>query len=224
MLIIEYSNSATEQLNEILSNTNIYDIYGHFTQMYINWNSEFYRYINENIISKQNLSNQGIYPIGKIGTLEYKHFALNDVEVFEIIEFRFSKLPYKTQNSKIKIVGDGGYGYKITQSLFNNKCAILSPQNKRLCKYVFDDIIGFHNHFGYNENPTAIGFIGDRVYKIEMDGNISLIWNMSKSDFLNMKQQIDDAKKRLKCLIRESVKSVINNIKINVLQNRLITN
>ena len=75
MLNIEYSNVATEQLNEIYENDNIY-IGTSFTQQFINWNHEFYRYVNENAISKHKLYSQGIYTIGKIGKLEYKYYCL----------------------------------------------------------------------------------------------------------------------------------------------------
>ena len=211
MLNIEYSNVATEQLNEIYENDNIY-IGTSFTQQFINWNHEFYRYVNENAISKHKLYSQGIYTIGKIGKLEYKYFTLKDADVFEIIEFRFSKLPYKKQNSNLKIVGNGGYGYKIAQSLFNNKYAIFTPQNKRLCRFVFDYIIGFYHHFGFDKLPTAIGFMGNRIYEIDMEGNIWLVRNMSKSDFLNKEQPLDEVNKRFKFLINECTISVIKEL------------
>ncbi len=82
--------------------------------------------------------------IGKIGKCEYKCFTVSDNTVFEIIEFRFTKLPY-TSKSKYKVISDAGYGYKIVQSTFNGLCAILTPQRRLLTKYAFDGIIGFHH-------------------------------------------------------------------------------
>jgi hypothetical protein len=84
-------------------------------------------------------------------------------------------------------VGDAGYGYKIVQHDDTKKEAILTPQGKLLTDAVYDDIIGFYHHFGYDKNPTAIGFIGDRVYDIEMNGKPTLL-KMSKKELLNMKQ------------------------------------
>ena len=107
-------------------------------------------------------------------------------------------------------VGDGGYGYKIIQHDNTKKQTLLTPKGKLLTKAVFDDIIGFYHHFGYEKNPTAIGIIGNRVYNIDMNGNTTML-RMSKDDFLNMKRT-DEARRNLKKLIRECViKSLYDN-------------
>lgn len=54
--------------------------------------------------------------------VEYRCFCATDAIVFEIVEFRFSKLPYSNKVKKsYTAVGDGGFGYKIIQSTFNQK-------------------------------------------------------------------------------------------------------
>ena len=59
-MLVRYSPIAEKQLNEIYSNSNIYDVHGHFTQYFINWNSEFHQYLNANSISRQQLSEKGL--------------------------------------------------------------------------------------------------------------------------------------------------------------------
>lgn len=96
MLTIEYSKKANNQLDNIVSNSRVYDQFGHFTQQYRNWNEEFYRYVNKNAISQQQLSNQGWCEIGSIAVLEYQCYHIIDTIIFEILEFHFTILPYDT--------------------------------------------------------------------------------------------------------------------------------
>lgn len=221
MITIEYSEVATKQLDEIFSNQNIYDQHGYFTQQFVNWNYEFYRYVNVGTISRMSLPSAGIYAIGKIGKLEYKLFSLNDIDVFQIIEFRFSKLPYTQQNKQItcKIIGDAGYGYKIVQNTFNGKSSILTPQKKYLTKFVFDNIIGFHHSSNVYNTIYAVGFINDRVYAIYQNGNIQVL-PYNKDQYLNKKHKYYESvnkrteiilkESQLKRIIRESIKKVLN--------------
>ena len=88
--------------------------------------------------------------------------------VFNIIEFRFSKLPYQQQQQQYEVIGDAGYGYEIIQSAFNHKYSILTPQRKYLTKFVFDEIIGFHHSSSDFNTIYAIGFQENRVFAMAM--------------------------------------------------------
>lgn len=203
MLTIEYSEKAHIQLDGIVSNKGVYDRFGHFTQQFINWNYEFYHYVNPVSISKTKLTSQGWYKIGSIGTLEYKHFTVEDAEIFEIVEFRFSRLPYRSRGSQYRIVSDAGYGYKVVQSTFNGKCAILTPQRRYLTKFAFDSIIGFHHSSKDYNSVYAVGFIGNRVYAIFQNGNIQLL-PLSKEEYLSMKHNYYESIKKKRIMISES--------------------
>ena len=187
---IAYSEYATKQIDEIFSNYSIYDQYGKFTQQFINWNSEFHRHLNSNVISKQHLSKHGWHKIGTIGVIEYYYITVTDTEVFEIVEFRFAKLPYA-----YKITDDAGYGYKIIKSTLNGLFSILTPQKTQLTNFKFDNIIGFHHSTEDYNVIHAIGFIGDRVYEIMRDGTIQVL-HMSRTDYLDQKHRYDECKKR----------------------------
>ena len=135
---------------------------------------------------------------------EYKIVKTKDDIVCEIIEFRFYKLPYNLTKLQYKILNSAGYGYKISQSQNNNKCAILTPQNKQLTKYIFDDIIGFHHSTNNYNVIHAIGFIKDRVYAIYKDGTIQIL-HYSKEEYLNKKHRYDESIKHIKYLLNESL-------------------
>lgn len=216
-MVIICSNTANKQIDEIYANKHIYDRYWHFTKKFINWNYEFNRYVNKTSIEQLHLSQKGLYQIGSIGILEYNYFTSNDSEIFEIIEFRFTRLPYDSSASQeYTIIGDAGYHYKIARSNKNGLSTILKPNGTLLTKYFFDDIIGFH-HASHDFNVLyAIGFKGDRVYKIYTDGNIELERH-SKQQYLSMKhnfyeskQHIHIKKSQLVQLIKESIKRYLN--------------
>jgi hypothetical protein len=221
MLTIRYTQEAHKQIDEIISNQSIYDQYGHFTQQFVNWNYEFHHYVNVGTITKQKLSNHGLYTIGSIGKLVYNYFSINDTEVFQILEFRFSKLPYtqQTRQTPYKIVGDAGYGYKVVQSAFNGKHSILTPQKKYLTKFVFDNIIGFHHSSNAYNTIYAIGFINDRAYAIYKNGNIQVL-SYTKDQYLNKKHKYYESvnkrteiilkESQLRRLIQESIKKILN--------------
>ena len=143
--------------------------------------------MNPNSISQNKLFSKGVYNIGTIGILEYNYFTTNDSEIFEIVEFHFKKLPYSKSTKRYEII-DAGYGYKIIQSTKSNKCSILTPQKTMLTKLVFDDIIGFHHSSDNYNEKHAIGFIGDRVYSIKMNGEVKLL-HLSKEDYLSMEHK-----------------------------------
>lgn len=197
---IAYSDCAAKQLDKIYTNSGIYDSHSHFTQQFLNWNREFHRYINPKEIRKKVLTPQGVYTIGTIGTLEYNYLTVTGAEVFEIIEFRFSELPYATSAPQYTITGDAGYGYKIIQSTFNGLYSILTPQSRQLTKFSFNRMIGFHHSYENYNIIHAIGFIGNRVYEILQDGTIKVL-HISKQDYLDKKHRYDESMRRLHALL-----------------------
>lgn len=203
MISIETTSYAERQIDSIYTNKRVYNG-KHFTQEFLNWNSEFHRYVNEIAISKQKLSSNGWYKIGAIGVLEYQCCYTNDAIVFKIVEFRFSKLPYSNKAQKSHtVVGDGGFGYKIIQSTFNQKQAILTPRGGFLTKFVFDNIIGFHHSSDDYNTVYAIGFIGDRVYAIYQNGDIRLL-PLSTKEYLSKKHKYYESVKKRRILLPES--------------------
>ena len=222
MIVIRYSEQALEQINEIISNKEIYNQYGHFTQQYVNWNYEYYRYINPYAMHEYCKIPKGFYSIGKLGTCEYNRILLQNDIIYEIIAFRFSKLPYTQQSEQnpYKIVGDAGYGYKIVQNTFNGKYAILTPKKTYLTKFVFDNIIGFHHSSNNYNTMYAVGFINNRAYAIYKDGNIQVL-PYSKEQYLTMKHEYYESKQQkpntvilkesqLRNIIRESIEKILS--------------
>ena len=139
---------------------------------------------------------------------QFTIIPLFNAEIFEIIEFYFFKLPYSTQKTKKKTYIDAGYGYKIVQSFPYEKCAILSPKNKYLTNFAFDDIIGFHHSIDDYNKVYAVGFIKDRVFAIYPNSDIEVL-PYSKDEYLKNKHRYDESVKLYKMIIRESK---INNI------------
>mgnify|MGYP003318074793 CR=1 FL=1 len=202
-MIIICSDIADKQIDDIYCNKNIYDPYGHFTQQFLNWNREFHRYVNPMAMNSHIDAIEGIYTIGRIGTLMYNSFNLNGVQVFEIIEFNFTKLPYTKRDPKYNVIFDANYGYNIIQSTSNNLYAILKPNHKPLTKYAFDNIIGFHHSSNDYKTIYAIGFIGNRVYAIYPNGDINIL-PYSKEEYLTMKHKYYENKRYYKRLLNEN--------------------
>lgn len=101
------------------------------------------------------------------------------------------------------MIGDAGYKYKIIQSIFNHKYTILTPQRKRLTKFAFDQIIGFHHSSNDYNMIYAVGFIGNRVYAIYQDGDIKVL-PYSKEEYLTNKHRYDESIRLHKMILRES--------------------
>lgn len=146
----------------------------------------------------------GSYVIGNIGMLRYHIFQLKDSLVFEIIEFRFSKFPYKQKKITYLIINKNiGNGYKIAKSLSNNKLALFNPKYKQLTKFEFDTISNLKQS---KNNPNEIYAIGNKEnqkYKITLDGKQSLVENknhfiVEKSEFFNLlRESVSNAFKDL---------------------------
>ena len=202
MLTITISPEAEQQLDIIHENKGIYNG-RNFTQQFINWNSVFHRYVNSKAINQVCLQEYGWYNIGDIGLCEYQCVRAQNGVVFNIIEFRFSKLPYQQQQQQYEVIGDAGYGYEIIQSAFNHKYSILTPQRKYLTKFVFDEIIGFHHSSSDFNTIYAIGFQENRVFAIYQDGIIEVL-PYSKEEYLNKKHKYYESHKTRKMVINES--------------------
>ena len=192
-MIIKLHELASTQLDDIYSNKTIYNKFGQFTQQFTNWNYEFYRYVNIEVISNTPLKNYGWYKIGKIGVLEYKRVTTNSDEIFEVIQFRFSVLPTIKNKKSYNVIGDAGYGYKVIQSTFNGKNTILTPQKTYLTKFIFDNIIGFHHSSNDYNTIYAVGFINNRAYAIYQNGNIQSL-PYTKEQYVNQKHKYYEVK------------------------------
>ena len=204
MVRIYYTKEANRQIDDIVLDKRCYDKYGHFTQNFLNWNSEFHAYVNYKTINNKGINKVGVYAIGNIGTLQYRIFNISNYTIFEIIEFRFSKLPYKQKKINYSIINKNiGNGYKIAKSLSNNKLALFNPKHKQLTKFEFDTISNLKQSKNNPNEIYAIGNKGNNKYKITLDGKQSLIENknhfiVEKSEFFNLlRESVSNAFKDL---------------------------
>ena len=182
------------------------------------WYYQVKNYINTLDRYDKPLGDNLVFKMPQWGKIYFSREII-DNEIFVVVtNFKFNQSNFRkwiTHKSMQKFtymeVGDAGYGYKIVQHDDTKKKSILSPQGKLLTKAVFDEIIGFYHHFGYDKNPTAIGIIDNRVYSIDMNGNTTML-HMSKDDFLNIKRN-NEARQRVKRIIRESIREAIHRIR-----------
>lgn len=63
---IAYSEYAREQIDAIYSNGRIYNPHGHFTQQFLNWNSEFHHYVSVKKVSNEAPSSRGVYTMNDV--------------------------------------------------------------------------------------------------------------------------------------------------------------
>lgn len=150
--------------------------------------------------------------MGRLGEFDYYIRNVRGLNVVVVTTFYFIFVPFKSHTTTNHIVKlyNAGYGYCIIQNSVTKKLAIRKPNNQYLTKFVFDEIIGFH-HSSENYNKVhAIGFIGDRVYEILMDGYIDLL-HISKNDYLSMKHRYDEMLRKRINLIIENLLRQINN-------------
>ena len=92
-------------------------------------------------------------------------------------------------------VSDTSYGFSSVLYDSTQKSGIIKPDGSKLVEPIFDDIINFHHSTDDYNTIHAIGFIGDRVYSISMNGDVTLL-HMSKQDYLNKKHLYDEMRKR----------------------------
>ena len=130
-------------------------------------------------------------------------------------DFKYSKrnlyawLKHKSTKNPSYSVCDTCFGF--SSVLYDNtqKYGILKPDGKQLVKPIFDDIINFHHSAEDYNTIHAIGFIGDRVYSITKDGNVTLL-HISKDDYLKQKHHYDEMfKRRLNTILTEVINSYL---------------
>jgi hypothetical protein len=116
-------------------------------------------------------------------------------------DFDYSKrnlytwLQHKSNRRPSYSISDTCYGFSSVLYDRTQKCGILKPDGTRLVKPIFDDIINFHHSTDDYSIIHAIGFIGNRVYSISMDGDVTLL-HISKNDYINQKHLYDEMRKR----------------------------
>lgn len=149
------------------------------------------------------------------GKLTYSKFMIGTEPIIFVHMFTYSKrnlwlwLNHKSLRRPSYSVCDTCFGFSTV--LFDNtqKYGIIRQDGNRLVKPVFDEIINFHHAIDDYNLIHAIGFIGDRVYSIRMDGDVVLL-HMSKDDYLNLKHRYnEDLKRKLNRIITETLNRVI---------------
>lgn len=130
-----------------------------------------------------------IYRIPKWGTVKYTKFVIgNDVIVYADV-FSYNKqnlydwLNHKSNTKPSYSICDTCFGFSSVLYDNSQKYGILKPDRKPLVKPIFDDIINFHHSTDDYNTIHAIGFIGDRVYSIDMEGNTTLL-HKNKVEYL----------------------------------------
>lgn len=139
------------------------------------------------------------YRMPKWGTVKYTKIVIGkDIIVFAD-EFTYSKrnlynwLQHKPLNIRQPYsVCDTCFGFSSVLYDNSQKYGILKPDKKPLVKPIFDDIINFHHSTEDYNTIHAIGFIGDRVYSINMEGNITML-HMSREQYLNQKHRYNES-------------------------------
>ena len=150
------------------------------------------------------------------GKLTYSKYMIG-TELFVVIHsFNYSQrnfwlwLNHKSLRRPSYSVSDTCFGFSTV--LFDNtqKYGIIRQDGSRLVNPVFDEIINFHHAIDDYNLIHAIGFIGDRVYSIRMNGDVVLA-HMSKDDYLNLKHRYDETlNRRLNRIITETLNRVIS--------------
>ena len=195
--VLRFTEFADEQLDAIYSDKRAYINGSQFREQFRVWNYELLQYLRQSVFL--DVEYRGTISLGRIGELYYQIFEAKDANVVVIERFYFSWLPFEKSVTPSKRgfqkLNDAGYGYYIAQNLASQKMAILNRDNKPITKFVFDSIIGFHHSVENYNVIHAIGFIGDRVYSISMQG-IPTLLHLSKNDYLSMKHLYDEALRR----------------------------
>ena len=146
--------------------------------------------------------------------------TVKGINVVVITSFYFKSLPFTSTVSKdpkkVRRINDAGYGFSIVQDLKTQKVAIRKPDKRLLTSFDFDDIIGFHHSTEDYNKMHAIGFIGDRVYEILMNGDIGLL-HISKEDYLSKKHRYDEMRRRINRVVETVIRQMSREI---LLENR----
>ena len=121
----------------------------------------------------------------------------------------FAWLKHKSTRIPSYSVSDTCFGF--SSVLYDNtqKSGIIKPDGTKHVEPIFDDIINFHHSTDDYNVIHAIGFIGDRIYSISMNGDITLL-HISKEDYLNQKHRYDEIiRRRLNTIITETINSYL---------------
>lgn len=135
------------------------------------------------------LGNNRIAPMQYWGNSVYSKEIVLGETIIKIEDFRFDNRKFEdwllhiAKNKKTYSVCDTCFGFSSVLYDNSQKYGILKPDRKPLVKPIFDDIINFHHSTDDYNTIHAIGFIGDRVYSIDMEGNTTLL-HKSKVEYL----------------------------------------
>lgn len=158
------------------------------------------------------------YRMPRWGTVIYTKIVINGDVIIFANDFLYSKrnlyiwLKHQTNRNPSYSVCDTCFGYSSVLYDNSQKYGILNPDGKRLVKPVFDDIINFHHSTEDYSIIHAIGFIGDRVYSISTNGDVTLL-HMSKDDYLKMKHRYDEMiRRKIRIMLNESKKHRLNRV------------
>ena len=210
--ILRFTKYADEQLNAIYTNPKVYLSGKQFTEQFKAWNYELLQYIRPTTFIGAKC--KGSMSLGRIGELYYNIYEVGGTNVVIIEKFYFRWLPFaklsKSSKSRFNKIDDAGYGYSVVQDINSQKMAITKPNKQPLTKPVFDDIIGFHHSTEDYNKMHAIGFIGNRVYEILMNGDINIL-HISKEEYLAMKHRYDEMlRRRLDMIIEKNLKQYLS--------------
>ncbi len=220
--ILRFTKYADGQLNTIYTDKRVYTNKLQFTEEFEEWNYELLQYVRPSTFYNANA--RGSISMGRIGELFYQIYEVGGINIVVVEKFYFKWLPFTTlmavASSKNRLckIDDAGYSYSIIQDSITKKMAIRKPNSQYLTKFVFDEIIGFHHSTEDYNKIHAIGFIGDRVYSIPLDGELKLL-HMSKNDYLSMKHRYDEMLRKRINIIIENLRRQHNIRNINIRNN-----
>lgn len=155
------------------------------------------------------------YRMPRWGVVTYSKIVVGGEVLIYADDFEYSKrklfawLKHKSTRRPSYSVSDTCFGF--SSVLYDNtqKSGIIKPDGTKLVEPIFDDIINFHHSTDDYNVIHAIGFIGDRVFSISMNGDITLL-HISKEDYLNQKHRYDEIiRRRLNIIITETINSYL---------------
>ena len=179
------------------------------------WYYQITNYLNDMDKIRLRIGNNRRYRIPRWGVVTYSKIVIGGNVLIYANNFEYSKrnlyawLRHKSTRNPSYSVCDTCFGF--SSVLYDNtqKYGILKPDGKQLVKPIFDDIINFHHSTDDYNFIHAIGFIGDRVFSISMDGNVTVL-HISKEEYLKQKHRYDEVfRKKLNTIITEVISSYL---------------
>ena len=164
------------------------------------------------------VGNNLIYTMPRWGKIMFSRIIIGG-EVFVVVtNLKFNQryfkkwLQHKSSNTPPYSICDTCYGFSSVLYDNSQKYGILKSDGSQLVKLFFDDIINFHHSTENYDIIHAIGFIGDRVYSISMNGEVTLL-HISKNDYLSMKHRYDEVIGRINGMVmKEDQKRILKDI------------